>query len=827
MFNRFEIQSELSKSETATIYKALDKTTNQVVALKTQSLEPLGDHAAAFVENLIAEGENSRDLASQNIAALYGAGEIDGQFCAAMEYIQGNSIATMLARKEAFSIWDLLDITRQVCAGLEHAASKGVAHCSLEPAKIMVQWDGMVKILGYGISTMSLIGAESGKGLGRLTPYCSPEQIRGEAIDLHSNLFTLGTILYEMVVGRRAFTGSDASTLLAQIESEMPPSPASLSPGIHPALNALIVKALAKDPEARYGHASELLEDLEKCKENGNGKKGIADSKKPVPPASLGVDPTVRAAAATKFVAAGSPAPGPLPSSPTLQPKPAAAAASASANSAGRTNAGSNPNTSSADQLISDFEVTAPRSQAGPIAVSSVAAEREHKQAAPRVATDTMMGAPITSIPAKSGPLKTDPIKTDPMMSESAVSSAASGKSFSDLAEMPPLKEAVYVDPIPEPIEAPDTIVKIVPKKLEKPAIQPREAAQKAIKEISTVPPRLMLYSILGAVALILVVAVLIFLHVRSEDDASTATPRPIKSASNSRSASSQPESSAESQSRHVVPIPAPEPEPSLTVREVEKQAPKATRRRVATAAVPAVPLGDALIDSDPPGAQVQIDGKSETAWVTPLNATGLAAGKHIISASKTGYSSEIRALEVIGGSKSSLLLHLSATNAIMVVNSNPTGAAVTLDGKPTGRVTPAQFTVDKGSHTLMLRKQGYLDETTSAELAAGQNFQFAPSLKSLGNAEDIRTVGKFNKLFGRGGDSTAGMGAISVRTQPKGAQVVINQRVLDKTSPVEVMLGPGNYAVDITFTGFKPIHKVVTVEKGSKAAIDETLERQ
>jgi len=83
------------------------------VALKTQSLEPLGDRADAFVDALIAEGESTRDLASQNIVLLYGAGEIDGQFCAAMEYIQGNSVATMLARKEGFSIWDLLDITRR------------------------------------------------------------------------------------------------------------------------------------------------------------------------------------------------------------------------------------------------------------------------------------------------------------------------------------------------------------------------------------------------------------------------------------------------------------------------------------------------------------------------------------------------------------------------------------------------------------------------------------------------------------------------------------------------------------------------------------------
>jgi len=161
-------------------------------------------------------------------------------------------------------------------------------------------------------------------------------------------------------------------------------------------------------------------------------------------------------------------------------------------------------------------------------------------------------------------------------------------------------------------------------------------------------------------------------------------------------------------------------------------------------------------------------------------------------------------------------------------VNSTPPGAAVMLDGKPSGRVTPAQFAVEKGSHTILLRKPGYLDETVTADLGPAQNFQYSPVLRALGNAEDMRTVGKFNKLFGQhGGDSTAGMGAISIHTQPKGAQVAINQRVLDKISPVDVMLGPGNYIVDITLTGFKPIHKVVNVDKGGKSAIDEILERQ
>src|SRR6202167_1934703 len=267
MFGRFEIQSELSKSDTASIYKAMDTKSEQVVALKTQDLGPLGERAAKFVETLIAEGESTRDLAHQTIALLYGAGEIDGQFCAAMEYIQGNSIATMLSRKEGFSIWDLLDITRQVCAGLEHAAAKNVAHCSLEPDKILVQWDGMVKILGYGISSMSLIEAESGKGLGRLMPYCSPEQIRGEAIDLRSNLFTVGTILYEMVVGRKAFDAEDPVALVNQIESEMPPEPAAVNGKMQPGVVSVIMKALAKDPGDRYATARDLVADLEECKE--------------------------------------------------------------------------------------------------------------------------------------------------------------------------------------------------------------------------------------------------------------------------------------------------------------------------------------------------------------------------------------------------------------------------------------------------------------------------------------------------------------------------------------------------------------------------------
>ena len=158
---RFEIQSEIAKSSSGAVYKASDPESGQTVALKTLTLEVLGDHAAAVVQSILEEADGSKSLNSHNIALLYGAGEIEGLFCAAMEYVQGNSIATMMARKEGFSIWDIQDIARQSCQGLDHAHTHKVMHASLEPAKIMVQWDGIVKMLGFGVSLMGAHAAQA------------------------------------------------------------------------------------------------------------------------------------------------------------------------------------------------------------------------------------------------------------------------------------------------------------------------------------------------------------------------------------------------------------------------------------------------------------------------------------------------------------------------------------------------------------------------------------------------------------------------------------------------------------------------------------------
>jgi hypothetical protein len=168
---------------------------------------------------------------------------------------------------------------------------------------------------------------------------------------------------------------------------------------------------------------------------------------------------------------------------------------------------------------------------------------------------------------------------------------------------------------------------------------------------------------------------------------------------------------------------------------------------------------------------------------------------------------------------------HLSQLMATLAVTSTPAGANVYIDGRDTGKLTPAQVSVDKGQHVVLVRKQGYIDETTSAQFVLAQTVSFSPALRSLGNVDDIKTVGKMGKLFG--GKAAQGMATVSVKTQPRGAQVAVNQHMLDKGSPVDVMLDPGNYVVDITLTGYAPIHKVISVDKGGKAVIDEVMQRQ
>jgi eukaryotic-like serine/threonine-protein kinase len=780
---RFEILGEITHSEIGSIYKASDPESGQTIALKTVRLQMLGEQAQEFVQRVLQEIEIAKVLSSHNLAVVFGAEEIDGQFCAALEYVQGNSIATMLARKEGFSIWDLLDIARQSCQGLTHAHSHNVFHYSLEPAKIMVTWDGTVKILGFGISSM---GASACTAAGQpldVVHYMSPEQMRGEEMDGRSNLFSLGAIFYEMVTERKAFTGEDADEVRQQVLEHMPVPPDQINRKLHPALSEVIMKALAKAPEARYQTAQKLVDDLERCKETtakpvkSSAKAGLSNQQ----PADS---------------SAGVQQPAPAASS---QSKAKAAAAAAGWEGAASSSSDSNLPTPAARPISSP---------AGffnqPSITQSVSVIEE---------TETAASA----------------LRTDPMMDESKA--ASRGPSFSDVAELPPLKE-VYVAPISEP--EPESLQQetVPPSQAQTPKarVQPREAALKAVAEIKKTPPKLFGYSLMAASGVILLVIAAMAWHIHSENsDEEGASGRPAAATPKTPDASKGTTQGVQNPAPAPLALQAVQPERVSAEAAKVSVTPRYNRRRSKAQApiVAAVVPGQLTINSTPEGAQVQVDGRSDPSWVTPFNMAGLAPGQHTVNISKSGFSAETRNIEVASNSKSFLVVQLAAQGATISVASQPIGASILLDGRDTGRSTPAQFSVDRlGSHTVLLRKAGYLEESVTASLQAGQVFHFAPTLKALGSTDDIKIGGgKFKKLFG-GGD-ISGMGAVSVKTQPKGAQVAVNNRIVDKFSPVEFHLNPGTYVVDITMSGYKSVHRVIEVEKGGKIAMDETLEHE
>jgi serine/threonine protein kinase len=841
---RFEVLSEIAKSERCSVYKASDPSNGQTVALKTLRLTDMPEEQAkALLERILAEAESTKSLNSQNVALLSGAGEIEGLFCAAMEYVQGNSIATMLARQEGFSIWDLLDISRQVCQGLDHAQAAGVVHYSLEPAKVMVQWDGTVKILGFGISSIGLLESGSPGKIPATLYYESPEQVQRGVLDERSNLFSWGSILYEMVTDRKAFEGADSETVRRKIVEEVPVAPVEINSKIHSAVSDLIMKSLSKAPSNRFQNGLELVNELEKCKQASTqpAKKtsapaqGLGVTSKNLPPQNV-------AAAQAKFTGQPTvkqpPAAVQKPETKSPQQPVAVAKSAPKAVSAIAKSEPSGKNMPAPDKVAraaAGIGVTAASSStpkmpkldpSAQFITSCVKASVEALESQEK--ESQISAAAVAAEPAVESPT----FAVDPTMAGEAPGTKKP-VSFSDLDELPPLKEVFL--PATKPAVSPEeNIPEAAPgvflarSQPEKPKLHPREVAKKALKEVKGVPPKLMVYSVSGAVALVLFITLALAYHIHSQnadDEGNPASVARSSSATTQAQATRPAPAHAATAPRVITQVEAeptvPQPEPVVRPRYKNRKTAAPVPAKVAL-----VP-GQLTVDSTPEGAQVQIDGRSDPGWVTPYNLAGLAPGAHRVSVVKNGYTAETRSVDVTSGSKSFLVIRLAQIAATVSLNSQPAGASVFIDGKDSGRTTPTQITMDKGTHTFLVRKQGYLDETTTADLQPGQTFHFVPALRVLGNVDDIKTVGKFKKFFKGGGDGTADMGTVSIKTQPKGAQVSVNRRMLDKASPVEFMLNPGNYIVDITLSGYKPIHRVINVDKHGKVAIDEAMERE
>jgi hypothetical protein len=677
----------------------------------------------------------------------------------------------------------------------------------------------------------------------------SPEQVLEQAMDARSNLFSLGAMFYEMVTERKAFDREDVESLRHSIVDSTPVAPIHVNPKVHPLLSDLIMKSLAKDPAQRYQTAREMLDDLEKCKET----KSLASAgKKPEAPKGVAAPAAPKAAAPSKPVAPKPAAPAPAAARPVAKPaatvapkaaaplatpaksKLAAPKAAAAAAGAGRTYDSTSSGQSSPSSSVPEIDLSDSFISAS-VKATLDAADRPTAQMSSAVVDEPEVE---TFEPQGDDRPK---IAVDPMMAEGRQTGGGGGVSFSEMTELPPLKE-VYVAPPPPPPPtqfasqapaAPTMFQGHLKEDEEKPKVQPREVAEKAIKEIKNVPPKLMLYSIGGAAALIILIGigVTIYVHsLNSDDDQGAARPASVTETA-AQPGAAQPATQPATQPAQIAPAQVAAPAPETSEPEAPAQ-PAATARsrnankKKAAAVAAAIIPGQMAIDSTPQGAQVAVDGRTDTGYVTPFALTNLQPGQHSITVSKAGYGADTRSVNVLSGNRATVVVHLAQLMATLVVKSDPAGANIYVDGRDMATKTPAQVSVDKGQHVVLVRKLGYIDETMNAQFALGQTFNFAPTLRPLGNVDNIKTVGKMSKLFG-GKGAQPGQATVSIRTQPKGAQVAINQHIMDKNSPLDVALDPGNYVVDITLTGYAPVHKVITADKGGKVIVDETLQPQ
>jgi serine/threonine-protein kinase len=289
----YQIMEEVGRGGMASVYRAYQSSLNRYVAIKV--LPPQLAYDEEFVQRFLREAQAAASLSHPNIVVVHDVGEQGGLYYIVMEFLEGQTLKDLIQREGALSPVRAARILEQVAAALDYAHQRGFVHRDIKPANIFVGPDDRVKLTDFGIAK-AVSEAEQLTRTGMLvgTPeYMSPEQAAGTPIDHRTDLYALGVVLYQMMTGQVPHRGTTPHSILHAIIYDPPPLPRQLNAAVPPAIEQVILKALAKQPGDRYQRGVDMAAAL-------------------------------RAALAGRQVPSSMVVPTPSPKAPTPRPEPSA-----------------------------------------------------------------------------------------------------------------------------------------------------------------------------------------------------------------------------------------------------------------------------------------------------------------------------------------------------------------------------------------------------------------------------------------------------------------------------------------------------------------------
>jgi eukaryotic-like serine/threonine-protein kinase len=259
---RYRIERKLGAGGMADVYLAEDQELGRRVAIKILN----GRHANddQFIERFRREAKNAAALNHPNIVSIYDRGEAEDTYYIAMEYLDGRTLKELIVSRGAAPVNVAIEYARQILSALRFAHRHGIVHRDIKPHNVLVDGEGRVKVTDFGIARAGTSQMTEAGSIVGTAQYLSPEQARGGEVDPRSDLYSLGIVLYELLTGKTPFDGETPVEIAMKHLSQPPKPPSKLRRDVPPELDAVVLRALSKNPDDRYQNADEMEADLER-----------------------------------------------------------------------------------------------------------------------------------------------------------------------------------------------------------------------------------------------------------------------------------------------------------------------------------------------------------------------------------------------------------------------------------------------------------------------------------------------------------------------------------------------------------------------------------